>query len=125
MTLAGFLGIPPLGHNNETDISTSSQSDIPVLINPCSGLPMLENNSMIDVGGNVFGSCGSGLGSEMFSNDNMHDPLGMSCPSLIDDTASILSCSASIEIDDFDNSMTDSFINDDFNVSDSDSWDDW
>ena len=120
MTLAGFLGIPPLNHNNETDISNSSQNDIP-MINPCSGLPMLENNSMIDIGGNVFGSCESGLDSEMFSHDNIHDPIDMSCTSLIDDTSSIFSCSASSEIDDFDNSMTDSFINDDL----SDSWDDW
>jgi len=123
MTLAGFLGIPPLEHNIETDISTSSQDDIAVLINPCSGLPMIDKHSMIDVDGNIFGSCESGLDSEMLSNDNMHDPIDMSCTSLIDDTSSIFSCSASIEIDDFDNSMTDSFINDDFNVNDS--WDEW
>ncbi|WP_158972577.1 hypothetical protein [Paraglaciecola sp. L3A3] len=118
MTLAGFLGIPPLNHNNETDISVTPLSGIPSIpmVNPSSGLPMTDNHSMIDVGGNVFGSSEGQVGCNMFEDDSLFQPLEIDTPTIIDDSTSSMSCSE----DSFDNSMSDSFMNDDCNNS----WDD-
>ena len=129
-TFAGFLGISPVDYSSsfdsdELDICGSKEEQETTTINPSSGLPLISN-SLIDVGGNIFGTCDN--------ND----------PTFMDTSSAIIDDHDSMNPPNDTDSMTDiSFMNDDtccnasslddsstfpddtFDSAIDDSWTDW
>ena len=56
-------------HSTEIVDTFTDDDHATVGVNPCSGLPMTDSNSMIDVGGNVYGTCSDDADSS-FIDDN-------------------------------------------------------
>ncbi|WP_412972957.1 hypothetical protein [Glaciecola sp. MF2-115] len=87
MTLAGFLGIPKLSCSSDTSIDTSNVIETTPSnigsggVNPSTGLPLIDN-SMIDVGGNVYGASETAIDS--FDNNFMSGSGEFDCHSVND-----------------------------------------
>lgn len=135
MTLIEFLGIPPRKYESDfpkpeiTDSPTMYDDSIAPMVNPCSGLPTIDNRSLFDSEGNAFGTCDSsdtdlGLADDLSPIPDTYDALHSADDAL--ETSDILS----VVTDTFDDATTQAFLDDGYsdtitdNTFDS-SWDEW